>query len=122
MRIFPPTGYLSLLDARDELMRRMQEDLPSSKEIEVFRRAGLQVVDGAHATVAARALREAILSGRLSLFALFSSRRAPMRLQSGTRRGSAFPAGQYRRDFRLYRPASAIAIWPRLVGSEGTHS
>jgi hypothetical protein len=82
MRIFAPSGYLSLCDARDVLMGQMHEGMPLSKEIEQRRRDGLQVADGARASAAAKALRQPILSGEIGLFALFSSRDTPMRLHN----------------------------------------
>jgi hypothetical protein len=82
MGIFPPSGYMSLRDARDILMRRMHEGIAPSEEIEKYRNDGLHVVDATQAMAAAEALRQPILSGEIGLFALFSSRDTPMRLHN----------------------------------------
>lgn len=57
MGIFPPSGYLSLRDARDILMRRMHEGITPSEEIERYRNDGLDAVDATQAMAAAEALR-----------------------------------------------------------------
>jgi hypothetical protein len=82
MGIFPPSGYLSLRDARDILMRRMHEGVMPSEEIERYRNDGFHIVDATQAVAAAEALRQPILSGEIGLFALFSSRDTPMRLHN----------------------------------------
>jgi hypothetical protein len=40
MGIFPSSGYISLTDARDILMRRMYEGVTPSEEIEKYRSEG----------------------------------------------------------------------------------
>ena len=82
MRILPPSGYVSLHNARDILMHDMYEGIPPSENIKAYRNRGLHVVDAAQAMAAAKALRQAILAGELDLFALFSSRDTPMRLHN----------------------------------------
>ena len=76
MGIFPPSGYLSLRDARDILMRSMYAGVAPSEKIERYRGEGLHVVDAKQAMAAAEALRRPILSGQIGLFAVFSSRHA----------------------------------------------
>jgi len=75
-------GYLSLRDACDKLMQRMHKGIPPSENIEAYRRAGVHVVDGTQAAAAANVLRQALRGGELALFAIFSSRDAPMRLHN----------------------------------------
>ena len=58
----------------------MYAGVASSEEIERYRSEGLNIVDAKHAKAAAETLREAILSGQLALFAIFSSRDTPIRL------------------------------------------
>ena len=82
MGIFPPSGYLSLRDARDILMRCMYAGVAPSEKIERYRSEGLHVVDAKQAMAAAEALRRPILSGQIGLFAVFSSRDTPMRLNN----------------------------------------
>jgi hypothetical protein len=82
MEIFAPSGYLSLRDARDILMRRMHEGITPSEEIERYRNDGLHAVDATQAKAASEALRQPIQSGEIGLFALFSSRDTPMRLHN----------------------------------------
>lgn len=82
MGILPPSGYLSLRDARDIIMRRMHEGITPSEKTVRHRKDGLHAVDAAQAKAAAEALRKPILSGEIGLFALFSSRDTPMRLHN----------------------------------------
>jgi len=82
VRILPPSGYVSLHNARDILMHDMYEGIPPSENIKAYRNRGLHVVDAAQAMAAAKALRQAILAGELDLFALFSSRDTPMRFHN----------------------------------------
>jgi hypothetical protein len=82
MGILSPSGYLSVRNARDILMRRMHEGIAASGEIERYRKDGLHAVDATQAKAAAKALRKPILSGEIGLFALFSSRDTPMRLHN----------------------------------------
>lgn len=84
MGIFPPSGYISLTDARDILMRRMYEGVTPSEEIDKYRSEGLNVVDAKWSIAAAEALRQPILLGQIDLFAIFSSRDTPMRLSNKT--------------------------------------
>jgi len=80
MEVIPPSGYLSLRDARDMLMQRMHNGIPPSDRIRAYRNDGVHVVDAAQATASAKVLRQAIRRGELALFAIFSSRDTPMRL------------------------------------------
>lgn len=92
MEIIPPSGYVSLTNARDILMQRMHRGLPPSETVKAFQENGLHVVDGEQTTAAAKVLRQAILDGQVALFAIFSSRDTPMRLHDrGLIEAAAFP-------------------------------
>jgi hypothetical protein len=80
--ILPPSGYVSLHNARDILMHGMYEGVSPSENMKAYRNSGLHVVDAVQAVAAAKALRQPILSGALGLFAVFSSRDTPMRLHN----------------------------------------
>ena len=82
MEVIPPSGYLSLRDARDVLMQRMHKGIPPSENIERYRNDGVHVVDATQAAVSANVLRQAIRGGQLALFAILSSRDTPMRLHN----------------------------------------
>jgi hypothetical protein len=82
MEIIPPSGYLSLGDARDTLMQQMHKGIPLSESIKAYRKDGVHVVDAAQGIAAANLLRKAIREGELALFAVFSSRDTPMRLHN----------------------------------------
>jgi hypothetical protein len=80
MEVIPPSGYLSLRDARDILMQRMHKGIPPSENIKSYRDDGFHIVDATQAAASASVLRQAIRGGELALFAIFSSRDTPMRL------------------------------------------
>jgi hypothetical protein len=78
MKIRAPSEHLSLHDARDLLMLDMYDGIPTCLVNEVA------TVDAKQAVAAAKSLRQAILTGELDLFAIFSSRDAPVRLYNQT--------------------------------------
>jgi hypothetical protein len=80
MDVFTQAGFFSLQSARDELRRRMYRGVPISEAVAIYAREKITVVDGSQTAAAAARLRDAILSGELCLFAMLSSRDAPLRL------------------------------------------
>ena len=81
MRAFaPPSGYLSLRDARDELIRQMHEGVSPSEKTKQRQQEGYNVLDFAQTMAAVKALREAILSGDLDLYAYLHLDVEPRRL------------------------------------------
>jgi hypothetical protein len=82
MEVVPPSGYLSLRNARDMLMQRMHQGIPLSDKIKRYRNDGVRVGDATQAAAAANVLRQAIRIGELALFAIFTSRDTPMRLHN----------------------------------------
>ena len=76
----PPSGYLSLHEARNELRHAMHQGVPCSKEVEKLRSEGLDVSDHTQTSAAAGSLHEAMVSGDLGLHADLSSLGKPRRL------------------------------------------
>ena len=69
----PPSEYLSLHEACNELSRRMHEGVSPSERTKQLQQEGYNVLDSAQTMTAVTALREAILSGDLSLYVELSS-------------------------------------------------
>jgi hypothetical protein len=81
MKIRAPSEHLFLHDARDLLRLEMYHGIPPSETCLVEQVA---TVDAKQAVAAAKSLGQAILTGQLDLFAIFSSRDAPVRLYNQT--------------------------------------
>ena len=81
MAIFALDGFRSIEEARDEPMRAMYDGVCHLNEIKPLFDFHLgEFVDIPVRSAAARALRRAIFSGKLPLYAVFSSRLEPFRL------------------------------------------
>ena len=76
----PPSGYLSLHEARNELRHAMHQGVPCSKEVEKLRSEGLDVCDHSQTLATVKILREAIFSGDLSAHADLSLSGQPRQL------------------------------------------
>jgi hypothetical protein len=74
MKIRAPSEHLFLHDARDLLMLEMYDGIPTCLVNKVT------TIDAKQAVAAAKNLGQAILTGQLDLFAIFSSRAKPVRL------------------------------------------
>jgi len=101
MRVFsPPSDYVSLYEAPNELMRKMHEGVPFDEEVEQHRSDGIDAWDLTWKMKAKQALHKAILSGDVDIYAEFVSegprRLSPEIWQAGIRRkGQGLPTLAY---------------------------
>ncbi len=101
MRVFsPPSDYVSLYEAPNELMRKMHVGVPFDEEVEQHRSDGIDAWDLTWKMKAKQALHKAILSGDVDIYAEFVSegprRLSPEIWQAGIRRkGQGLPTLAY---------------------------
>ena len=101
MRVFsPPSDYVSLYEAPNELMRKMHVGVPFDEEVEQHRSDGIDAWDLTWKMKAKQALHQAIISGIITVYAEFASEGlralSPEIWQAGIRRkGQGLPTLAY---------------------------
>jgi len=83
MHVFdPPSGFKSLHEARNELRRAMHQGVPCSEEVERLRSEGIDASDHTQTMSAVKILREATMSGGLSVYTVLSPCAQPRQLST----------------------------------------
>jgi len=83
MHVFdPPSGFKSLHEARNELRRAMHQGVPCSEEVERLRSEGIDASDHTQTMSAVKILREAAISGGLSVYTVLSPCAQPRQLST----------------------------------------
>jgi len=75
-----PSGFKSLHEARNELRRVMHQGVPRSEEVERLRSEGIDASDHTQTMSAVKILREATMSGDLSVYTVLSPCAQPRQL------------------------------------------